>query len=83
MAKTETKEVPAHIQRVQAERKELQSKFEKLGAFINTEPYNELEQADKDLLVRQHTVMREYVTVLDDRIARSERGSNEPAEQAK
>lgn len=55
---------------IEAELKDIEQKQEKFGEQINTDEFNELEQADKDLIVRQHQAMTGYRDALNARIAR-------------
>lgn len=60
-----------HEQRVVNEHIELTDKLGKLITFIETSPiYNELEEVDAYLLVRQARVMHEYSEILATRIQR-------------
>ena len=59
-----------HEQRVIAERADLDEKLTKLEAFLSTETFGNLDQADGALLTRQAKIMTDYVLVLDARIDR-------------
>jgi len=56
-------------QRVVEEKKALDDKRKKLGAFIATEPFNLLDTAERGRLLLQAHYMREYSHVLAERIA--------------
>lgn len=58
-----------HQQRVVTERDELHDKVEKLAKFVDTDTYAMLADAEKDRLLRQLRLMREYRDVLDQRIS--------------
>lgn len=60
-----------HQERVVQERAELAEKLQKLDAFL-AEPakFHALDFTDACLLVEQSEIMRIYVEVLDERIAR-------------
>jgi hypothetical protein len=58
----------AYHKRVMEEKYELESKIEKLVAFILTSIFEKLPEKEKDLLLRQEKVMREYADILDQRI---------------
>jgi hypothetical protein len=55
-------------ERVVAERKELESKIDKLDNFIKSDAYNKLGDIDRVLLVRQLSAMNMYSNVLQERI---------------
>lgn len=57
-------------QRVTEERADLHAKVEKLEAFLETDAFRELQIMDQGYLSRQRSLMREYLQVLDFRIAR-------------
>ena len=59
----------AHEDRVILEKKELDEKREKLLAFFNTDIFRHLDQAEKDRLRIQHSVMGVYAEILFCRIA--------------
>lgn len=56
--------------RVIAEKRDLDAKFDKLSAFIPGHACSLLGEIDRDLLVRQLKLMLEYSIVLEQRIAR-------------
>jgi hypothetical protein len=58
-----------HQQRVVEEKKELDEKREKLGAFIEGKLYQTLPEAERDRLSQQAIVMMTYSTILGERIA--------------
>jgi hypothetical protein len=62
--------IPAHQQRVIAERASLADKHTKLGAFFGTQIFKSLVQAEREDLAAQHRVMGEYLRILGSRIAR-------------
>ena len=55
--------------RVVEEKASLDEKIEKLDAFIGTERFCALPEAEQARMVRQLAVMREYSGVLGERIA--------------
>jgi len=57
-------------QRVIDEGTELKDKMEKLGKFILTEAFDELDQDDQDLLKLQLKAMINYLNILTERINR-------------
>lgn len=63
-------EVEPFIQRVIDEYNELNVKYIKLSAFINSDKMNELDKEDQDDLVIQANAMVAYISVLDKRIGR-------------
>ena len=63
-------EVEPFIQRVINEYNELNVKYIKLSAFINSDKMNELDKEDQDDLVIQANAMVAYISVLDKRIGR-------------
>lgn len=58
-----------HELRVVEEKRELDARISKLGPFLKTEMYNQLPEAEKDRLFRQHGLMNLYSTILSERIA--------------
>ena len=58
-----------HQQRVVDEKSELDEKRERLLAFFGTDLFRGLDQAEKDRLRTQHSVMGVYSRVLHQRIA--------------
>lgn len=61
--------MPPFQQRVVDEKVELADKVTKLDNFLITTLYNSLPQLEKVRLFKQLQVMKEYLTILDDRIA--------------
>ncbi len=59
----------SHEQRVHEERAALHAKVEALEAFIGTPIYHGLTHANQFLLRKQLLAMREYLDILDARIA--------------
>lgn len=59
-------------QRLEVEQKELQEKIDKLGAFIGTEVYEGLANADKRILVLQKKAMETYNNILKIRLEGNE-----------
>jgi hypothetical protein len=57
-------------ERVIDERRLLEEKIEKLGVFLQSTESGDLPLEDLDLLGRQFEIMREYSSVLEERIAR-------------
>ena len=64
------KENEPFVQRVIDEYNELNVKYIKLSAFINSDKMNELDKGDQDDLVYQANVMIAYISVLNKRIGR-------------
>jgi hypothetical protein len=58
-----------HQQRVVDEKAELDEKRSKLSAFFNTDLFRRLDQAEKDRLRTQHSVMGVYSEVLHQRVS--------------
>jgi hypothetical protein len=59
-----------HQDRVVQERAELKEKLERLSLFIETPFFQKaMDEREKARMLRQQEVMKEYVAVLDDRIA--------------
>lgn len=58
-----------HQERVIQEKKDLDEKIEKLGAFFPTELCQSLPFNERSRLSRQITVMKEYSSILGERIA--------------
>lgn len=58
-----------HQQRVVTEKQELDEKLEKLSAFLGTETFRGLDEAEQLRLIRQEERMGEYSDVLGERIA--------------
>lgn len=56
------------VQRLIAERDELQDKMEKLQVFIESEKFKELTYENQALLKIQYNAMKTYKEVLDRRI---------------
>lgn len=65
--------IPADaLERVRSERDELGDRFAKLTSFMSGVVFAEqLEPEDRALLSQQHAAMREYLRVLEARIARA------------
>lgn len=61
-------ELLPHQQRVVEEQKELQTKIDKLGLFINSEKFNELSGTDQMYLNWQLDPMMKYAAILQLRI---------------
>ncbi len=57
-------------ERVIKEKNKLSKKLEKLRAFIGTEAFNELDDADSSLLFTQEIAMTSYLQILEKRIIR-------------
>lgn len=55
--------------RVVQERAELIEKISKLSAFLDGDRFLELPDAERERLLRQNRIMREYAGVLAERIA--------------
>lgn len=60
--------IQPHQQRVVDEKAELDERRSKLLAFFNTDLFRRLDQAEKDRLRTQHSVMGVYSEVLGQRI---------------
>lgn len=59
-----------HQERVVAEKNELDDKLSKLTKFIeSSDLFNDLVESEKARLVKQAVAMREYSSILGDRIA--------------
>lgn len=54
--------------RVIDEKKELDSKIEKLNSFFETATYNSMEYDDRKLLLDQSDAMSKYSEILEERI---------------
>ena len=63
------KTMQPHQERVVTEKKELDEKREKLGAFIEGEIFLSLPEAERGRLQQQAIAMARYSTILGDRIA--------------
>ena len=63
-------EMAPHQERVIEEKRELDEKLEKLGAFLLGAKFNDLDTEDRALLFHQHRAMKTYSHILADRIAR-------------
>ncbi|WP_337918720.1 crAss001_48 related protein [Vibrio cholerae] len=61
-----------HQQRVVEEKKELDSKIEKLNTFIDGQVFKKLDNEDKKLLIKQLHEMKAYSRTLGCRIRRFE-----------
>ena len=64
------KEVESFVQRVIDEYNELNVKYIKLSAFIDSDKMNELDKEDQDDLVYQANVMIAGISILNKRISR-------------
>jgi hypothetical protein len=62
-------ELQPHQQRVVDEKRELDEKLTKLGAFGRTELFKTLPEDEQGRLNRQHSLMEQYSAVLGERIA--------------
>jgi len=62
--------LPPFQQRLVMEHADLVTRYDKLTAFIGTEPFNGLDPVSRELLVQQHTLMDRLAGVLDLRISR-------------
>lgn len=60
--------MPEYQQRVVEEKKELDSKLEKLLKFFDTATFDELPVEEKDRMYRQSRYMKQYSEVLGERI---------------
>lgn len=58
----------AYQQRVIDEKTELNTKFEALNKFLNTEPFDKLSSENQELLYTQTEIMHEYLEILEERI---------------
>lgn len=58
-----------HQERVVAEKDELADKLTKLNAFIGGAVYDRLSADERNRLCRQAAVMKDYLDILNDRIA--------------
>ena len=59
----------AHQMRVVGEKAELDEKVEKLGAFIRSDAFTNVETEERSRLYRQFVVMKHYAKILGERIA--------------
>lgn len=60
-----------HQERVILEKKELDDKIDKLSKFICTSnAFVDLDKIERDSLMKQWNIMREYSSVLEERIMR-------------
>ncbi|GAC1500182.1 MAG: hypothetical protein NVS1B6_06340 [Steroidobacteraceae bacterium] len=62
-------EMQTYQQHLVSERDDLQSKADRLAAFLDTEIYQSLPEAEQDRMRRQLGHMNSYREVLDERIA--------------
>jgi len=60
--------IPGHLQRALDERVDLDAKREKLAAFMETDTFQSLDEAERDLLAWQATVMSNYSGILTRRL---------------
>lgn len=60
------------VVRLREELEQLLGRMEKLEGFLETDPFQRLEVADRVDLRYQHTYMKQYATVLQRRLARIE-----------
>jgi len=58
-----------HQERVVAERAELSEKVSKLAAFVDGGRMADIPVPERTLLIGQLSVMREYLSILDERLA--------------
>ena len=58
-----------HVKRVLDERKELAKKCDALLIFLSGNLFLSLPKEKKDLMHEQYAVMRDYLTILDKRLA--------------
>ncbi|QDI17463.1 hypothetical protein FBF86_05500 [Serratia marcescens] len=58
-----------HVKRVLNERQELAKKCDALLVFLGGDFFLSLPKAKKDLMHEQYAVMRDYLTILDRRLA--------------
>lgn len=61
--------MPAHQQRVVAEKAELDSKLAKLTGFFSTAVFHSLPESEQSRLLRQGVAMRAYSSILGARVA--------------
>ena len=66
----EEKVLLPHQQRVVDEKMELDTKLNKLGEFLETEIFKNLQKEDKELLKEQYDIMFNYSSILNRRIKR-------------
>lgn len=64
--------LPPHVQRMHGEYAELDDRFTKLCAFMETETFASLSDEDRHLMQAQATAMRAYLNALSIRIDRCE-----------
>lgn len=58
-----------HQQRVIEEQDELKQKFDRLCNFIDSQTYDDLDEAEQGRLCRQVLIMEQYIMILNERIA--------------
>lgn len=56
-------------QRVEAEAEQLEERYLKLSAFLTTDKFNGMREADKDYLLRQRKAMWDYLSILRCRLS--------------
>jgi chromosome segregation ATPase len=61
-----------HIERMKAEKAELETKITKLHAFMESEEFTKLDNVDKKLLRQQYAGMETYLTSLTARLLRDD-----------
>lgn len=64
------RQLAPHEERVVVERDELKIKYDKLGEFFKTDVYLRLHPHDKLLLCKQHSLQKQLIDTLEERIAR-------------
>lgn len=74
-------DIPPFLQRLYAERDDLAEKFEKGAAFRQTELFAGLDALDRTLLIVQLATMKDYLCLLNKRIARAEEKGAEKCQQ--
>ena len=72
----------SHIYRIRDEKDEIDTRIEKLRAFIwdDNQIFKELSMVDVDLLITQLHTMRQYSEILGKRLARGQQGAGADGE---
>ena len=54
--------------RIEKEKEELQEKFDRLGEFLESNDFDEINKDQQRLLIEQYYVMGSYLKILNDRL---------------
>lgn len=68
LSPTRTAPAGSFYDRLIAERGELQTRHQKLGEFIDSPAFRDLDEQQRELLIGQHEAMRVYSEILGERI---------------